>query len=50
MRTLCLESVLAHLGPEPLSHVGDPVGGRGCNHSLFVLKEGSSGKASSSHC
>lgn len=50
MRTLCLESVLAHLGPEPLSHVGDPVRGRGRNHSLFALREGSSGEASSSHC
>jgi len=24
MRTLCLESVLAHLDPEPLFHVWDP--------------------------
>lgn len=31
-------SLLAHLGPEPLS-AWDPVGDSGQNHSLFVVRE-----------
>lgn len=49
MRTLFGVGV-AHLAPEPLFHTQDPVGGCGRNHSLFALREGSSGKASSSYC